>query len=152
VCLLDISQATGADWLVSVWTPFTYWSYFTHPFPVYWLSYPRNIIPPDHLLSSIHIKETVCTYLCTYMSLFHMQTTRPTYTKFCTDLHTNSGRFLTQVWPCRPNSLTLWYPKLQNLNRSQKKKTLLFKKCPDWWLNLSKFFPGSAQLQLASLI
>jgi len=107
VCLLDISQATGADWLVSVWTPFTYWSYFTHPFPVYWLSYPRNIIPPDHLLSSIHIKETVCTYLCTYMSLFHMQTARPTYTKFCTDLHTNSGRFLTQVWPCRPNSLTL---------------------------------------------
>jgi len=37
------------------------------------------------------------------MSLFHSRTAGPNSTKFCTDLHYDSGRFLTQVLPCQPN-------------------------------------------------
>jgi len=62
---------------------------------------------------SIHIKQTVCTYVP--ISLFHVQTAGPISTNFYIDLHNNTGKVLN-------TSLTLpGYPKLQNPNRSLEK-------------------------------
>jgi len=64
-------------------------------------------------------------------------------TKICADFPTNSGKVLntSMTLPTRP--LTPGYPKLQNLITGE--KTLLYKKCPDGWLNLIKFFPGQCR-------
>jgi len=69
------------------------------------------------------------------------------------------GRFLTEVWPCQPDPLTPGYPKLQNLNRSLEKKTLLYKNVLNFsraasapgWLVLNKTL-YSTRLWLANLI
>jgi len=71
-----------------------------------------------HLLS-IYIYKSDCLYLCPSFTLKlpyqyppnFVQTSPPT-----------QGRFLTQVSPCQPNSLSPGYPKLQNLSRSRAKK------------------------------
>jgi len=56
------------------------------------------------------------------MSLFHAQTAEPISAKFCTDLHTNSGKVLNTSMTLPTRTCDPRYPKLQNLNRSPEKK------------------------------
>jgi len=73
-------------------------------------------------------------------------------TKFCTDLHTNSGKVLNTnlTLPTRlPHPRALQTPKPKQIIGE---KTLLYKKYPDGRLNLIKFFPGSAGPWLAWLV
>jgi len=78
------------------------------------------------------------------VSLFHVQTAVPIYTKFCTDLHTNSSLTL----PTQPPDPGV--PQALEPKQITEEKTLLYKKCPDGWLNLIKFFPASNGPQLVS--
>jgi len=67
------------------------------------------------------------------VSLFHVQTAVSISTKFCTDLHTNSGKVFN-------NPLIPGYSKLQNLNKSLEKKLCFTKNV---WI-----FSGQRQGQL----
>jgi len=55
------------------------------------------------------------------------------------------GRFFAQAWPRQPDFRTPGYPKWVT-----GEKTLCNVKCPVGWRKLIKFFPGSADAQLAS--
>jgi len=52
------------------------------------------------------------------------------------------GRFFTLVWPRQPDTLTPWYPKLQNPNRSLEKKLCFTKN----GLNFFQAAPGPSWL------
>jgi len=84
------------------------------------------------------------------MSPFHAQAAWPIFTKFCTDLHTNSGKVLnTSMTP--PTGPLDPVPQTLKPKRVTGEKTFCNVKCPDGWLKLIKFFPGSAGARLASL-
>jgi len=65
------------------------------------------------------------------MSLFHKQTVIPISTKFCTGLHTKSGKVLntSQTLPNRTPDPGI--PQTPKPKQITKEKTLLYKKCPD---------------------
>jgi len=73
-------------------------------------------------------------------------------TKFCTGLPDNSGKVLNtsmtpKTWPPDPR-----VPQTPKPKQITGEKTLLYKKCPDGWRKLIKFFLSSAGAWLASLI
>jgi len=68
--------------------------------------------------------KTDCLYLPMYVpvSLFHVQMAVPISTKFCTDLHTNSGKVLNIKYdPTNPIPNPGGIPIAQNLSRSWEK-------------------------------
>jgi len=66
----------------------------------------------------VYICKSDCLYLCPSFTIESPDQSPPNFEQ--TSTHTQ-GRFLTQVWPCKPDTLTLGYLKLQNLNRSLEK-------------------------------
>jgi len=85
-----------------------------------------------------------CLYVCTY------QTAGPISTKFCTDLHTNSGKVLNTSMTTPTQPLDPGVPQTPKPKWITGEKTLCNVKCPDGWCKLIKFFLGSAGARLAS--
>jgi len=76
---------------------------------------------------------------------FHARTAGPISTKFCTDLHTNSGKVLSTCMtpPTRPPDPGV--PQTPKPQQVTGEKTLCNKKCPDGWRKthqISRAAPG----------
>jgi len=85
------------------------------------------------------------------MSLLLARTTRSISTKFCTDLHSISGKVLNTSMTRQPNPWTPGVPQTPKPKWVMGEKTLCHIKCPDGWRNVIKFFPGSAGPRLARI-
>jgi len=78
------------------------------------------------------------------MSPFHTWTALPISTKFCTNLHTNSGKVLNTIITSPTQPLDPGVSQTPEPKWVTGEKTLCNVKCPDGWRKLIKFLPGSA--------
>jgi len=95
----------------------------------------------------IYIYKTDCLYLCTLFTPELLDLSPP---NFAQTSPSTQGRFLTQAWPCQPDPQTTGVPQTLKPKWVIGEKPLLYKKCPDGWRKIIKFFPGSARAWLAS--
>jgi len=95
----------------------------------------------------IYIYKSYCLYLCPLFTPEPPDQSPPNFAQTSTP---TQGRFLTQAWPRQPDPWTPGYPNSKT-KKSHGRENLYGVKCPDGWLNLIKFFLGSAGPRQACL-